>query len=328
MKKSNDLKLIIEPILEDLKIFQKEFEEALKSEVRLINAIGHYLLRHKGKGIRPILTILSSRMCGGPTLNSYKAAAIVELLHVASLVHDDVVDGAKIRHSLPTVNRIWKDRTSVIMGDFILSKVLSNLIRIRDFEALYLISSTAERLSSGEMRQIEEAFRKSMTEDVYYEMIGDKTASLISTCCELGVITSSKDEKQKIALRSYGENFGMAFQIKDDLFDILGNENDIGKDTNLDMTKSMVTLPVIHTLSSSLTSAERNHVTRVVYNGSSSEDLDRLRDIVDHHGGFDYARRRIEDFSGQAIEALGGFPDSPYKRSLIDLALYNTDRTH
>ncbi|MEE9166226.1 MAG: polyprenyl synthetase family protein [Candidatus Neomarinimicrobiota bacterium] len=327
MKKSTELTSIVEPILEDLKIFQKEFEDALKSEVRLINAIGHYLLRLKGKGIRPILTIFSARICGGPTLNSYKAAAIVELLHVASLMHDDVVDGAKIRRDFPTVNRIWKDKTSVIMGDFILSKVLSNLIRIRDFEVLDLISATAEKLSSGEMQQIEESFRKSMTEDVYYQMIRDKTAALISTCCELGVITSSKDESQKRALQAYGENFGMAFQIKDDLFDFLGSEEEMGKETQLDMTKNMITLPVIHTLSSELTPAERRRMNRILFNGSLSNDMETLKDIVDRHGGFDYAQSRIEDYSGQAVEALGTFPDTPYKKSLTDLTHYNTRRT-
>lgn len=326
MRKSDELKTIVAPILEDLKIFQKEFEEAFRSEVRLINVVGRYLIRHKGKGIRPILTILSARMCGGPTLNSYKAAALVELIHLASLMHDDVIDNAVKRRSFPTVNRIWKDKTSVVMGDFILSKVLSNLIGIKDFEALDLISATAERLSSGEMLQIERSFRKSMTEEVYYQMIRDKTASLISTSCELGVLTSSRDELQKRALRSYGENFGMAFQIKDDLFDVLGSESDIGKDTDLDISRNMMTLPVIHALSSSLSPAERRHVHRTLFNGSSPEDMERLKDIVSEHGGFDYALKRIEDFSIKASEALADFPDSRYKSSLIDLTLYNAQR--
>ena len=327
MKESTKLKIIIEPILEDLKIFQQEFEDALRSEVRLINIIWRYLLRQKGKGIRPILTILSARVSGGPSLNSYKAAAVVELLHLATLMHDDVVDDAKTRRNFPTVSHIWKDRTSIIMGDFILSKVLANLIRLRDFEALDLICSTAERLSSGEMLQIEKSFMELMTEEVYYKMIKDKTASLISTCCELGVITTSKKESQKLALRSYGENFGMAFQIKDDLFDILGSEHIIGKDTNLDVSKNVITLPIIHTLSSSLTSADRRHLNKTLFDGFSSKDIEWLKDIVTEHGGFDYAYKRMEDFSTQAIDALALFPDSPYKRSLIDLTLYNTQRT-
>jgi len=327
MKQSSELKTITDPILEDLKIFQREFEDALRSEVRLINTIGHYIIRHKGKGIRPILTILSARISGGPTLNSYKAAAMVELLHLASLMHDDVVDGAKKRRSVPTINSIWKNKTSIIMGDFILSKVLSNLLRMRDFEALDLICATAEKLSTGEMMQIEKSIKEHMTEEVYYQMIKNKTASLLSTCCELGVITTSKEKSQKLALRSYGENFGMAFQIKDDIFDILGSESSTGKAINLDISKNMITLPIIHTLSTSLTSAERKQVKKTLSNGSSKKDVNRLKDIITEHGGFEYAYKRIKDFSSQAIESLGIFPDSSYKRSLIDLTIHNEHRT-
>lgn len=328
MRDSEQLRKIVEPVLEDLKIFQHEFEEALRSEVRLINIIGRYVLRHKGKGIRPILTILSARTCGRPTLNSYKAAAMVELLHVATLMHDDVVDGAHKRRGFPTINRVWKNKASIIMGDFVLSKVLNNLIRLKDFEVLDLISATAERLSLGEMLQIERSFRKSLSEEDYYRMIRDKTASLMSTSCELGVITSSKEESQRLAFRSYGENLGMAFQIKDDLFDILGSEHDIGKDTNSDVARNMMTLPIIHTLSSSLTVAERRHVRRVLSNGSSRKGVRRLKEIVAQHGGFEYASERLREFSARATESLSSFPDSPYKRSLIDLTVYNTQRTH
>ncbi|MFQ6615576.1 MAG: polyprenyl synthetase family protein [Fidelibacterota bacterium] len=327
MRKSSELKRIIEPIVEDMRLFQREFEDALRSEVRLINIISKYLIRHKGKGIRPIVTMLSARMAGHPTLNSYKAAAMVELLHIATLMHDDVVDNAEKRRGFPTVNRIWKNKTSIIMGDFLLSKVLTNVIRLRDFEALDLISKTAEKLSSGEMLQIERSFRKTMTEEVYYRMIRDKTASLISTCCELGVMTTSKDESQKEALGSYGENLGMAFQIRDDLFDILGSEHTTGKDTHSDVAKNMITLPIIHTLSSPLSPAERKHIERTLSNGATRKEMKRLKEIVTEHGGFDYARQKISEYSDQAVERLALFPDSPYKRSLIDLAVYNSQRT-
>lgn len=327
MRQTKELRQIVEPILEDMKLFQQEFEAALRSEVRLINIIGRYLMRHKGKSVRPILTVLSARLSGGPSLNSYKAAAMVELLHMATLMHDDVVDEAEKRRGFPTVNKIWKNKTSIIMGDFILSKVLTNLTGLKDFDALELISQTAERLSSGEMLQIERSLKNNMTEEVYYRMIRDKTASLISTCCELGVITTSKKEGHKVALGTYGENFGMAFQIKDDLFDILGSERTTGKDTNSDVTKNMVTLPIIHTLGSSLSKAERNHIRKTMSNGASRKSLKHLQEIVKEYGGFEYARRKIEEYSDRAIAALAQFPDSPYKRSLIDLSLYNVQRT-
>jgi octaprenyl-diphosphate synthase len=265
-------------------------------------------------------------MTGTPTMNSFKAAAMVEFLHVATLLHDDVVDDAKLRRGFPTINRVWKNKASIIMGDFLLSKVLTNLIGLRDFEALDLISITAERLSTGEMLQIEKSYRKNMKEEVYYNMIKDKTASLIGTSCELGAITSSGKGTNKEKLRNYGEYFGIAFQIKDDLFDILGSSKDTGKDVNSDVSRNMITLPVIHTLERSLTSKERKHIRKTMKNGASKKDVRLLTEIVDSHGGFDYARDQIKSYSDRAIEALAEFPDSPYKQSLVDLTAYNANR--
>ena len=240
------LKQITAPILDDIKIFQQEFENALHSEVRLINSITKYIVRNKGKHIRPILTILSSRICGEPTVNSYRAAAMMELLHVATLVHDDVVDEATKRRGFPSINRVWKNKVAVLMGDFLLSKALINMIGIKDFDALELISNTAEKLSAGEILQLEKSITKSMTEPVYYNMINQKTASLIATSCELGAITTSKSLEDRKAMYQYGEKLGMAFQIQDDLFDMLGKESDTGKDGGGDVKKNLMTLPLIH----------------------------------------------------------------------------------
>ena len=239
------LKQITAPILEDIKIFQKEFENALDSEVRLINSISKYMIRNKGKNIRPILTILSARLCGKPTLNSYKAAAMMELLHVATLIHDDVVDDATLRRGKPSVNRVWKNKLSILMGDFILSKALINMVGLRDFDALEQISITAEKLSAGEILQIEKSITRSMTEEVYFEMIGQKTASLIATSCELGAITTTKKDNDRAATHTFGQNLGLAFQIKDDLFDLLGSESDTGKNGGGDVKQNMITLPLI-----------------------------------------------------------------------------------
>ena len=223
------LKRITRPIFDDIKLFEEEFKNALHSEVRLINMIGKYIIHHKGKLIRPILTILSSRVCGQPTLNSYKAAAMIELLHIATLIHDDVVDEAEKRRGFPSINRVWKNKIAVLMGDFILSKTLINMVGLKDFAALQLIADTAEKLAAGEILQIEKSLTRSMTEDVYYEMIYQKTASLVSTCCELGAITSTGKDKDRMAMINYGTKLGMAFQVKDDLFDILGSEKSTGK---------------------------------------------------------------------------------------------------
>ncbi len=239
------LKEIIYPIKEDLQLFKKEFDSSLDSNVRLINIVAKYLIRNRGKKIRPILTLLSARLCGKPSMNSYRASAMVELLHLATLVHDDVVDDANMRRGFTSINKVWKNKISILMGDFILSKALINMISIKDFDALECISNTAEKLSAGELLQLEKSITKTMTENIYFDMIKQKTASLIASSCELGAITTSKSSLDRKAMYSYGENLGVAFQIKDDLLDLIGSEYDLGKDIGGDIKKNMITLPLI-----------------------------------------------------------------------------------
>jgi octaprenyl-diphosphate synthase len=241
-KDLSSLKHITSAISQDLILFKEEFDKALKSDVTLINTISKYMIRNRGKNIRPILTILSARMCGEPSQNTYRAAAMMELLHVATLIHDDVVDDATMRRGKPSLNRVWKNKISILMGDFILSKALINMVGIRDFDALEKISNTAEKLSAGEILQLEKSITRSMTEDVYFDMISQKTASLIATSCELGAITTKKTDENRKATHDFGENLGMAFQIKDDLFDIVGSEYDTGKDSGSDVDRINVNL--------------------------------------------------------------------------------------
>ena len=320
------LKQITAPIIDDIKIFQQEFENALKSEVRLINSISRYMIRNRGKNIRPILTILSARLCGEPTLNSYRAAAMMELLHIATLIHDDVVDDATIRRGKPSINQVWKNKISVLMGDFILSKALINMIGIKDFDALEQISSTAEKLSAGEILQIEKSITKSMTEDVYFDMINQKTASLIATSCELGAITTSKTDQDRKATFDFGENLGMAFQIKDDLFDLLGSEHDTGKDGGGDVKKNMITLPLIFSYSH-MTKSENRRLKKLLGAKTKTKNiLTDIRGMIDESGGFQYARNKLDEFSNNALDAIAFYPDSPVKQSLTDLVAFNAFR--
>ena len=320
------LKQITAPIIDDIKIFQQEFENALKSEVRLINSISRYMIRNRGKNIRPILTILSARLCGEPTLNSYRAAAMMELLHIATLIHDDVVDDATIRRGKPSINQVWKNKISVLMGDFILSKALINMIGIKDFDALEQISSTAEKLSAGEILQIEKSITKSMTEDVYFDMINQKTASLIATSCELGAITTSKTDQDRKATFNFGENLGMAFQIKDDLFDLLGSEHDTGKDGGGDVKKNMITLPLIFSYSH-MTKSENRRLKKLLGAKTKTKNiLTDIRGMIDESGGFQYARNKLDEFSNNALDAIAFYPDSPVKQSLTDLVAFNAFR--
>ena len=320
------LREITAPILDDIKIFQDEFENALKSEVRLINSISKYMIRNKGKNIRPILTILSARLCGEPTLNSYKAAAMMELLHVATLIHDDVVDEATLRRGKPSVNRVWKNKLSVLMGDFILSKALINMIGLKDFEALEQISSTAEKLSAGEILQIEKSITRSMTEDVYFEMIGQKTASLIATSCELGAITTTKREDDRLATYSFGQNLGMAFQIKDDLFDLLGSESDTGKNGGGDVKQNMITLPLLFA-KANMSRLDYRQLKKLLKTKKKNRSThNKISGIVEEAGGIDYAKKKLGDFSELAIQAINSYPDSDFKKSLVNLVAFNSSR--
>ena len=324
----SSLKKITAPILEDIEIFQAKFKAALTSEVKLINSISNYLVKNRGKTIRPILTLLCARICGNPTKNTYKAAAMMELLHVATLIHDDIVDDAKMRRGKPSVKRIWKNKISVLMGDFILSKALINMVGLKDFDALELISNTAEKLSAGEIMQIEKSLTRNMPKNVYYDMINQKTASLIAASCELGAITTTKANEDRKATFKYGENLGMAFQIKDDLFDLLGSENQTGKDSGGDVKKNMMTLPLIYSIENTNRTV-RNKLKSLVRNRKKNVTiLKEINDIIHDSGGFDYANRKLDEFSNKAIGSISSYAESEIKKSLIDLVVFNKERVN
>jgi len=320
------LKQITSPILDDIDIFKTEFKEALNSEVKLINSISGYLLKNRGKTIRPIMTILCARLCGNPTKNTYKAAVMMELLHVATLIHDDIVDDAKIRRGKPSIKHIWKNKISVLMGDFILSKALINMVGLKDFDALDLISRTAEKLSAGEIMQIEKSLTRNMPKNVYYDMINQKTASLIAASCELGAITTTKVSTDRKSTFDYGENLGMAFQIKDDLFDFLGSENQTGKDHGGDVKKNMLTLPLIYSIENASRTG-RNRIKSLVRKKKKSvKILKEINDIIYDSGGFDYAKKKLDEFSDKATDSISSYAESEIKKSLINLVIFNKER--
>jgi octaprenyl-diphosphate synthase len=320
------LKDITKPISADLDKFQIEFKSALKSDVKLINTVSKYIIQRRGKRVRPILTILSAHICGKPTKNTYRAASVVELLHIATLIHDDIVDDAEYRRGWPSLNRVWKNKISLLMGDYVLSKSLIYMVKMKNFKVLDSIGRTAEDLSSGELLQIEKSINKHMDEKVYYQMIEKKTASLIATACKLGAITASENEADHEALKVFGINLGMAFQIKDDLFDLLGNQSETGKDLAKDVMSNMITLPIVY----SMNTADKQTVKqigrllrKVKKNKKVTNDL---KQIIESTGGFNYAKMKIVEFSEKALDAISAYPDSIYKQKLIDLVNYNGNR--
>ena len=328
MESNNNYSLdkIITPIIEDLKSFEVEFERSIESDVRLINSITKYMMRKKGKNIRPSLTLLSARLCGEPSLNTYRAAAMMELLHIATLIHDDVVDDATIRRGFPSLNFTWKNKLSVLIGDFLLSKALINMIRLKDFDALEIISITAEKLSAGEILQIEKSMTRSMDEKTYFNMIGQKTSSLIATSCELGAITTTKKEEDRKAVYEFGHNLGTAFQIKDDLFDITGSEFQTGKNSNSDVKKNMITLPLIYAKSKMSRKQKRRLSQLLKRKSKNKKTLSGIRELIIEAGGIKYSIDKMEEYSTLAIKAIEHYPNSLVKESLEDLVAFNSVR--
>jgi len=317
--------IVTSPIRENLIRFEAVYRESLHSDVKLINTIIRYISRKKGKQLRPRLCLLSAGLCGEPTENTYRAAALIEMIHVATLIHDDVVDDANIRRGWPSINRVWKNKLSILVGDFMFSKALTNMIHLKDFDALDILSSTAERLSQGEIQQIEKAIKKNMTEKIYYQMVSDKTASLFSAACKLGVMTVTEDNDKREALAKFGEKFGLVFQIKDDLLDITGNVEGLGKPAGFDLKKNILTLPLIY-LFENLPVSEAKVVKRQLNNHVKKSEIREIRKLIEKHGGIQFAENQIDRLAKEAQDELNIFSDSVYKDSLLAALKFNSHR--
>ena len=309
----------------DFKKFEETFDNTLKSKVGLINKVIKYISKKKGKQLRPTLTLLCAKISGKPTQNTYYSAALVEILHVATLIHDDVVDESDLRRGWPSINRIWKNKISILVGDYMFSKALSNIIHLRDFDALDLLSSTAERLSQGEILQIEKAIKKEMSEQIYYEMIGDKTASLFSSACKLGGMSVGADVQKLNALYQFGEYLGISFQIKDDLFDVIGKLDEVGKPIGFDVKKNMLTLPFIHLIKNSAN--KKKIISNIRYHAKRNE-FEKIRTMISNSGSLDYTNQQLEKFTNLAKKELDIFPDSGEKDALINILNFNLNRNH
>tara|TARA_B100000949_G_scaffold129840_1_gene114441 strand:- start:98 stop:1078 length:981 start_codon:yes stop_codon:yes gene_type:complete len=317
--------IVTSPIRENLIRFEAVYRESLHSDVKLINTIIRYISRKKGKQLRPRLCLLSAGLCGEPTENTYRAAALIEMIHVATLIHDDVVDDANLRRGWPSINRVWKNKLSILVGDFMFSKALTNMIHLKDFDALDILSSTAERLSQGEIQQIEKAIKKNMTEKIYYQMVSDKTASLFSAACKLGVMTVTEDNDKREALAKFGEKFGLVFQIKDDLLDITGNVEGLGKPAGFDLKKNILTLPLIY-LFENLPASEVKVVKRQLNNHVKKSEIREIRKLIEKHGGIQFAENQIDRLAKEAQDELNIFSDSVYKDSLLAALKFNSHR--
>ncbi|MBC7687642.1 MAG: polyprenyl synthetase family protein [Aquabacterium sp.] len=310
----------------ELKIFEKKFSDAVKSETPLLDRIMRYIIKRKGKQLRPMFVFLSAKLQGPITETTYRAAALVEILHTATLVHDDVVDESMERRGFFSINAIWKNKIAVLVGDYLLSKGLLLSTNNNDFEHLQILTEAVRQMSEGELMQMEKARNLNLKEDVYFEIIRNKTASLLSSACAVGAWSTSKDKDITDKMKLFGEKVGMAFQIKDDLFDY-GNE-DIGKPTGNDIKEKKLTLPLIYTLNKINPALRRNLIYIIKNENKDKAKVKLVIDTVVEAGGITYAEEKMNGFRNEALSILHQFAENEVRNALEELVRYTTDRKY
>lgn len=317
---------IKEPIYEEMELFEEKFTASMSSKVALLNRITHFIVNRKGKQMRPMFVFLTAKMLNQGKINerTYRGAAVIELIHTASLVHDDVVDDSNLRRGFFSVNALWKNKIAVLVGDFMLSKGMLLCIENDDFDLLKIISVAVREISEGELLQIEKARKLDITEEVYYNIIRQKTATLLAACCAMGARTVRDDDQVVEKMRLFGEYIGMAFQIKDDLFDY--GETAIGKPTGIDIKEQKMTLPLIYTLNN-VPTAEKNWIIQSVKR--HNRDKKRVREVIEKvkaTGGLTYAEDKMEEFRQKALALLLEFPQDAYRDALEQMVNYVISR--
>ncbi|WP_072764626.1 polyprenyl synthetase family protein [Arenibacter nanhaiticus] len=317
---------IKEPVNHEMELFEKKFYESMSSKVALLNRITYYIVNRKGKQMRPMFVFLAAKLLNNGEVNerTYRGASVIELIHTATLVHDDVVDDSNKRRGFFSVNALWKNKIAVLVGDYLLSKGLLLSIDNEDFDLLKIISVAVREMSEGELLQIEKARRLDITEDVYYDIIRQKTATLIAACCSLGACSVKPGSTDVETFRKFGELIGMAFQIKDDLFDY--GEEQIGKPTGIDIKEQKMTLPLIYVLNN-CTKSEKKWLINSIKN--HNKDKKRVKEVigfVKENGGLEYAVKKMLAYKKEALSLLTAYPDSDYKNSLELMVNYVVDR--
>jgi octaprenyl-diphosphate synthase len=318
------VKEMMKPIDSEMTEFEVRFRQNMKSKVPLLDKITHYIIRRKGKQMRPMFIFLTAKMLGDVNDRTYDAASLVELLHTATLVHDDVVDDANERRGFFSVNALWKNKIAVLVGDYMLSKVLLLSIEKNNLRLLEIVARAVREMSEGELLQIEKARRLDITEEVYFEVIRQKTASLIATCCEAGAVSVDREDMAP-TMQKFGELIGLAFQIKDDIFDY-GTPENIGKPTGIDIRERKMTLPLIYTLNTASKEVKKELINIVKNHNEEPKSVQRAINLVIEHGGITYAHKKMMELKVQALELLVDIPDSDAKRSILGLVEYTTQR--
>ena len=323
----NELKKIRAPISKELVEFEIYFRESLRSNIPLLEIITRYILRRKGKQMRPTLVLLSASMLGTINESSYVAASLIELLHTASLVHDDVVDESYERRGFFSLNALWKSKIAVLVGDFLLAKGLLLSVETKEYSLLEIVSNAVKEMSEGEILQIQKIRRLNITMDEYFEVISKKTAALIAACSASGAKSVNASEEVVLKMKKFGELIGIAFQIKDDLFDYQRNTS-IGKPTANDIKEKKMTLPLIYALHVCSTRENRNIRKLIRHENKNSGKINEIISFVEKNGGLVYAENKMNEYKKEALAILTEFPDNPYRRSMESFVEFTTNRMH
>lgn len=313
-------------VSEEMQLFEQKFKESMKSDVALLDKITHYIIKRKGKQMRPMFVFLTAKMLNGEVKEStYTAASLIELLHTATLVHDDVVDDANERRGFFSVNALWKNKIAVLVGDYLLSQGLLMSVDKKEFELLQIVSAAVKEMSEGELLQIEKARKLDITEEIYFEIIRQKTASLIASCCAAGAASVADEPETVKRLKKFGELVGLAFQIKDDIFDY-GSGEKIGKPTGNDIRERKMTLPLIHALCNGSKETKRTLINIVKNHNENSRKVKEAIQLVVESGGVQYAYKRMFEIKNEALDLIKDIPESDAKKSLIGLVEYTVNR--
>jgi octaprenyl-diphosphate synthase len=319
-----ELQDIINPVEADLREFRSFYKKTIRTDVFLLDRIVQYLLRQKGKEIRPMLVFMSARLFGGVSERSYIAATMIELLHTATLIHDDVVDEANVRRGFLSINKIWKNKAGVLLGDFLLSKGLLIALNREEFQLLHVLSTAVKNMSEGELRQLKAARLFNMTEDYYFKVISEKTASLFASCCQCGAVSATDNAEHRQLMYEVGMDIGIAFQIKDDLFDY--GRDDVGKPRRNDIRERKVTLPFIKAMENAGFS-ERTHIRYLMWKRKKKrKDIDTIVHFVHQKGGIEYSNEIMHEYAARARRKLATLPSSPARKNFDDLIEFIINR--
>ena len=321
----NTIKEIKKPIQQEMFLFEKKFKESLNSKVPLLDKILHYIVKRKGKQMRPMFVFLSGKLFGEINESSFRAASLIELLHTATLVHDDVIDDANMRRGFFSINALWKNKIAVLVGDYLLSKGLLMSLENEEYDLLKIVSKAVKEMSEGELLQIEKARKLDIEEDVYFEIIRQKTATLIAACCACGAVSAKQGQETVERMRKFGELIGIAFQMKDDLFDYY-NEDVIGKPTGIDIKEQKMTLPLIYTLRNCEKKQKKFIIQTVKNHNTNIDRVSKVLEIVKKSGGINYTVEKMKTYQEEALSLLKTFDDNESRKSLELLVNFVIER--